>query len=243
MEKKKYMIVDDNQLAQKALLTLMKSHTDYECIGQYYSVITALSALQDKSPQFIFLDIEMPHLNGFELIRHLDTSVKVVITTSHRDFAGDSFDYGALDFLSKPVNPARLLDTLLRVNSVLDMENKAKNNLTANQKSSRKLDFLMVTRLRQKEILGIKKKRIYLINKVANTAEITLDDGSKYYQLSSLHDLMDKLSPDNFSFVNNRYIINLKKTLTQDGKTILLKNGEILKIAADYQANFKKLMK
>jgi len=238
MKKFKYVIVDDNPLAHEILLNLMEIYKDYECIGQFYNVMSATTALKAIVPQMIFLDIEMPHLMGFELIKHIDKSIKVVVTTSHRNFAGDGFDYKVFDFLSKPINPARLFETINSLNDMFDMEEKLKNNSI----KKNNISYLTVTKLLNKETIIIQKNEINYITKLTNNAEIYTDDGNKYYKLITLHDLMNELSEDEFAFVNNSYIINLRKAVTHDGETIILKNGKVLSISRAYRDKFKDIV-
>jgi len=102
METIKYVIVDDNTLAHSMILRSMEIYPNYECIGQYYNVMSATTALKETKPQVIFLDVEMPHLMGFELIKHIDKAIKVVITTSYRKFAYESYVYAVFDSLKLP---------------------------------------------------------------------------------------------------------------------------------------------
>ncbi|MCX6232963.1 MAG: LytTR family DNA-binding domain-containing protein [Bacteroidetes bacterium] len=238
METIKFAIIDDNPLAHDVLNSLMEIYTNYECIDHYYNVLTAVKGINNRIPDLIFLDIEMPNLNGFELIRHIPKSIKVIVTTSHRNYAGDSFDYAVFDFLSKPISPGRLFDTISRLNKSFETENK----LNKVEVRKNNISYLTVTKLKEKETYTIQKNEIYYVNKLTNHSEIHTDDGNIYYKLTSLQELFNELPENEFAFVNTSYLINLKKVITHDGENILLKDGKALSISKANKDTFKNLI-
>lgn len=117
------IIVDDEEAARKGLARLLKAHPDIHILGEAEDVASAARLAREVSPQAVFLDIEMPPGNGFELIQALDPATCVIFVTAHAEHAPLAFEVAALDYLLKPVRPQRLaqsLDRLRRASSIPD---------------------------------------------------------------------------------------------------------------------------
>lgn len=102
------LIVDDERLARRELAYLLKEHPEIEVVGEAGSISEACLALERLQPELLFLDIQMPGENAFELFDRTRVSARVVFVTAHDQFALRAFEVNALDYLMKPVNPARL---------------------------------------------------------------------------------------------------------------------------------------
>ncbi|SEA60359.1 two component transcriptional regulator, LytTR family [Desulfuromusa kysingii] len=114
------LIIDDEQHAREELEHLVRATGVFEILGSCTNVIDALRKIRTEKPELIFLDIEMPALNGFELLAMLEDELMphVVFVTAYNEYALKSFEEKTLDYLLKPVSPQRLLKT---VNKVRDM--------------------------------------------------------------------------------------------------------------------------
>jgi two-component system LytT family response regulator len=109
------LLVDDERLARLRLRELLAAHPGVQVVGEADSVPAAVAQLQAVGPvDLVFLDVRMPGLDGFALLDH-DVSGAVVFVTAHAEFAVRAFDVRAVDYLLKPVEPARLAATLERV--------------------------------------------------------------------------------------------------------------------------------
>jgi DNA-binding LytR/AlgR family response regulator len=97
------MIVDDEPLAVKLLESFVAKTPDLELLGSYTDSVEAINAIREKRPQLLFLDIQMPDLNGMELAHMLPEGTKVIFTTAFKEYAFESYEVSALDFLLKPI--------------------------------------------------------------------------------------------------------------------------------------------
>src|SRR4249920_1976437 len=109
------LIVDDERLARKELMKLLEDHPMIEVIGEAVNADEANQMVNDLNPDLLFLDIQMPGKTGFQLLEELDSVPLVVFTTAYDEFALKAFEVNALDYLLKPVVPARLAAALARV--------------------------------------------------------------------------------------------------------------------------------
>jgi two-component system LytT family response regulator len=111
----KALIVDDEPLARRELRRLLAVHPEIEVVGEAGSAAEAERAIAALAPDLMFLDIQMPQRTGFQLLESLEDAPQVVFTTAYDEHALRAFEVGALDYLLKPIAPARLADALGRV--------------------------------------------------------------------------------------------------------------------------------
>ena len=103
------MIVDDEPLAVRLLESFVAKTPDLELLGSYTDSVEAINAIREKRPQLLFLDIQMPDLNGMELAHMLPEGTKVIFTTAFKEYAFESYEVSALDFLLKPIRYNKFL--------------------------------------------------------------------------------------------------------------------------------------
>lgn len=114
MKPHRAVIVDDERLARRELAFLLREHPEIELAAEAGSIDEALAALERTQPELLFLDIQMPGENGFELFARMRVQARVVFVTAYDQFALRAFEVNALDYLMKPVNPARLRQAIDR---------------------------------------------------------------------------------------------------------------------------------
>ncbi|WOJ94556.1 LytTR family DNA-binding domain-containing protein [Congregibacter variabilis] len=123
------LVVDDEPLARDLLLELLSDSPDLEVVGSASSGREALAAIRSHRPDLVLLDIEMPGMNGFEVVESLqadDCMPLVIFATAFNQYAVDAFDKNAVDYILKPVDGARLQKALLRARGRLLDGSKAK---------------------------------------------------------------------------------------------------------------------
>ncbi len=120
------MIVDDEPLAVRLLETFVSKTPDLELMGSFTDSVEAVSAIREQLPNLLFLDIQMPDINGMELAHMLPPQTRVIFTTAFKEYAFDSYEVNAIDFLLKPV----------RYNKFLAAVEKAKERITPSPTSS-----------------------------------------------------------------------------------------------------------
>jgi len=108
------LIVDDERLARAELKRLLSVHPNIQLVGEAASAAQARELLETEAVDLVFLDIQMPEVSGLELAASLSSSVQFVFCTAFNSFALDAFALNALDYLVKPLDPARLAKTLQR---------------------------------------------------------------------------------------------------------------------------------
>ena len=115
----KTVVVDDEPLARKGLRTRLERHADVEVVAECQNGLDAVSVISKNRPDLVFLDIQMPGLNGFQVIhklRELNQPIPMIVfVTAYDSYAIKAFDIHAVDYLLKPADDARLSDALVKV--------------------------------------------------------------------------------------------------------------------------------
>ncbi|MFT7054422.1 MAG: two-component system LytT family response regulator, partial [Roseivirga sp.] len=111
----KALIIDDERLARKELTNLLQEYPEIEIVGEAVNAEDALEKIEALKPDLLFLDIQMPGKTGFELLQSLDNVPEVIFTTAYDEYALKAFDYNALDYLLKPIEPDRLKEAITKL--------------------------------------------------------------------------------------------------------------------------------
>ena len=201
MIKIKAVIVEDSRLARNELKELIKNHPEIEIIGEAENVDSGFELIQETQPDLLFLDINMPEKDGFELLEMLDKVPITIFTTAFDEYAIKSFEYNALDYLLKPINPKRFAQAIEKVGQNLT-EKEEKNN--------KKLTLSNQIFIRDGEKCWLVKiADIYLFEVDGNYTKIFFQD-EKAVINKSLNQIEEKLPEDFFFRANRNQIINVE---------------------------------
>jgi len=118
------LIIDDERLARNGLRRLLKAHSDIEIAGEAGTADEGLRAISELNPDVLFLDVEMPGRNGFELLEKAEHVPITIFTTAYDTYAVRAFEASALDYLVKPISPERLNSSLVKVRGELEVQSK-----------------------------------------------------------------------------------------------------------------------
>jgi two-component system, LytTR family, response regulator len=239
------VIVDDEPLARQLLRALLSEHEDVDVVAQCQDGQEAISYLQAKPVDLMFLDVQMPETGGFEVVERLGLQQlpPTVFVTAYHEHAVKAFDVHAVDYLTKPVNSERLATALERVRKKIAAETAllTQEQLTAvlsglrgalTEKKSYQSRFLVKDS--QKEILLAAEKIDWV---EAADYYCCLHVGSRSYMLrESLADLSGKLDPRYFVRIHRSSIVNLDRIreIYRDGQTegsVVLTNGQELRMS------------
>jgi two-component system LytT family response regulator len=189
----KTILVDDEPLAVAELQSMLKHHEDIEIVATRYDAKDALTKIQHLQPQLLFLDINMPGKNGFDLLGELDEAPEVIFVTAYDQFAIKAFEVNALDYLLKPVNPDRLAEAIVKVARKFSDTKNSEEKLTIQKRIFIKDG---------EQCFFVPLSEIYFIESVGNYARVYYQD-KKPLLHKSLNYLEEKL-PDEFFFRASR---------------------------------------
>ena len=110
------IIIDDERLAREELKLLLKDYHEIDIIDEAKNGEESIEKIKALKPDLIFLDISMPEMNGFEILKQLEEIPKVIFVTAFDEYAIKAFEVNALDYVMKPVDPARLDESIQKLN-------------------------------------------------------------------------------------------------------------------------------
>ena len=233
------VIVEDSRLARNELKELIKQHDDLQIVGEAENVDAGVELIQGERPDLLFLDINMPEKDGFELLEMLDEVPITIFTTAYDEYAIKSFEYNALDYLLKPVSAKRFDMALEKVRAKLDE--------SQNSSKERKLSESSQIFIKDGESCWLVKiGDISLFEIVGNYTRVFFED-KKPLLYKSLNQVEEKLPEESFFRANRQQIININYienvVLWFNGKLKLtLKNGEEVEVSRRQSYIFKDKM-
>jgi two-component system LytT family response regulator/two-component system response regulator LytT len=216
------VVVDDEQLAREELCYQLEQFDDIEVVGQSADGVEAVATVTRLAPHLVFLDVQMPGLNGFEVARRLlelEPAPAVVFVTAFDRHAIEAFDVNALDYLLKPVEAARLDQTLQRARKRLAQERSSPTAAPMNDQLE-KIVKMMADRQVRREQVAIKVGERFMLVQADEIIYASLADesinivtgqvaGSSNYR--TLDDLQARLDPDIFWRVHRSHLVNINK--------------------------------
>jgi two-component system LytT family response regulator len=226
------IIVDDEQDSVNLLRLQLTQHCiQVDIVGCYTSSVKALQDIETLAPHLLFLDIEMPVMNGFELVEKiLHLNFSLVFITAYNQFALKAFRFNALDFLVKPI------DTNELVQAVTKAERRAAPTSSQLNMLQRQLRGEPVTKIAipgQHGISFIDLNEIIYSEASNNYSKLILTDGRHFLVSKTLKDVQEVLEEEHFLRVHRQYIINLNhvKQFNRNEGILTMTNGASIPIA------------
>ncbi len=241
----KTIIIDDERLAREELKSLLKQFEEIDIIGEAKNGEEGIQLIKELKPDLIFLDISMPGMTGFEMIKQLDEIPKVIFVTAYDEFALKAFETNALDYILKPVDPTRLQEALKKLNQKEDdFSSTDEGNLS---RKNRKLTLSDSVFIKDGEkIWFIELSKIRMLKSDGNYVKVHFDT-HRPLVLRSLSSFEERLDPEFFFRANRKFIINIKwissiENWFNGGLMVELKEGEKVEISRRQAIRFKEMM-
>ncbi|WAC15364.1 LytR/AlgR family response regulator transcription factor [Dyadobacter pollutisoli] len=228
-------VLDDEPLASDLLTDYISRLPDLELVGVSNSPSQALTILQQTQIDVIFLDIQMPRLSGFDLLRPLGYRPKVVFTTAFREYALESYEFDVLDFLVKPISFERFLQSVGKIYR-FSQNSIAPQEVTALPKASKEYQYFKV----DKEMVKLFLDDILWIESLKDYVRVHTTTGPlvSYLRISYLE---EKLPPDRFVRIHKSFIVSLDHIQAVSATYIRVDNEEI-PIGRIYKAKLDKVL-
>jgi two-component system LytT family response regulator len=224
----KVIIIDDEPLAVELIKEYLADYSDMELLEVSYDGFDGIKAIQNFHPDLVFLDVEMPKINGFEMLELLENPPAVIFTTAYDQYAVKAFEAQAVDYLLKPFSKNRFAKALQRYRSrqnEKEEETKGLNNAYANRvvlKVKNEIKIIPV-----EEILYLEANDDYVnIHTTSN----------KYIKNRTLTHFEKNLDPIQFIRVHRSYIVNMSQIsklepYEKDSYMIRLRTGNTIPIS------------
>ena len=239
----KVIIIDDEILARNVVKEYLKDYPDFLLVDECSDGLQGVKAIQEKMPELIFLDIQMPKINGFEMLELLDTPPHVIFTTAFDDFAIKAFELNAVDYLLKPFSKDRFDKALMKfseknfspqLNEVLESA-----ALTPSQqgrvvvKDGNKIKIIPVS-------------QIQYLESADDYAKIHTADGT-YLKNRTMNFFEQSLGAYNFTRIHRSYIVNTQlitgiEPYEKDAHLVILNTGAKLSVSKAGYTRLKEVL-
>ena len=232
------MIVDDEEPARALLEELLAGYPHFRVVATCANGFEAVKACAAHRPDLVFLDIQMPKLDGFEVLELLDSKPKVVFVTAYDEFAVRAFEVHAVDYLLKPFSEARFAEVIAHAERMVRLDERQPT--VAINDARRPLQ-----RIAFREGAGIEVVPVQRIDYL-----VAQDDyvhvhakGQKYVKQQTLTELEQLLDPARFVRIHRSYVINVEslqkvEPYAKDSRVVILRDGARIPVS---RAGFERL--
>lgn len=236
------MIVDDEPLAVKLLESFVVKTPDLELLGSFTDSVEAINAIKHQPPQLLFLDIQMPDLNGMELAHMLPEGTRVIFTTAFKEYAFESYEVKALDFLLKPIRYNKFMAAVEKAREWFSVDRNPSqmgtDNTVGTDRSVRSV-FLKV----DGEYQQVAFSKILYVCGMKDYVMFYLEDVRKplitHLTMKSVEDM---LPTQQFMRVNRSYIVALDKIRKIDRNDCIYIGDEIIHVTDAFKDAFNHFL-
>ncbi|MBQ6195531.1 MAG: DNA-binding response regulator [Prevotella sp.] len=226
------MIVDDEPLAVRLLVSYVEKTPDLQLLSSFTDSINAINAIKEQKPDLLFLDIQMPNIDGMELAHSLTEDTRVVFTTAFKEYAFESYEVNALDFLLKPIRYNKFL-------AAVEKARKLHQQPSAAQPNQPNTVFIRV----DGEWRNIVIDQITYVSGMKDYVMFYLD-GERKPLISHLtmKAVEEMLPSDKFLRIHRSYIVAVDKIRKVDRNDCVYIGEEVIHIPDGYQQAFHQFL-
>jgi two-component system LytT family response regulator len=246
------IIIDDEAKNIKLLQKMLEMHCpDVKIIATETDAKIGLQLINELQPQLVFLDIEMPHLNGFDLLKKLEpVNFEVIFVTAFSHYAVEAFEHRVTGYITKPVNADKLIAAVNTGAKRIEAKNINKNLFSLLEQNTQKAEPEKIPLSTSNGLIFVKLSDIMYCESSGNYTNFYLSDDKKIMVSRQLGEY-EKLLPDtNFIRIHDKYIINLtyiKEYIKGSGGDVVLENNKELPVATrrkeEFLSRFEKWIK
>lgn len=229
----KCIIIDDEPLGAEVIQTHLKEFSNLELVRTFTSPLEALPYIESGEVDVVFIDINMPKMNGLDFIRSIDTPAYFIITTAYREYAVESFDLDVLDYLVKPIPFTRFLKSINKLSQKFHTDRAVESMDPGAEKS---FIFLKV----DKKLVKIKFEDINYIESLKDYIKVFSKAGD-FLAHKSLSSMTEEIPRNQFLRIHRSFTVALDKIQALEGNSILIA-GKRLPIGRKYINHAKEVI-
>ena len=229
------MIVDDEPLAVRLLVSYVEKTPDLQLLSSFTDSISAINAVREQKPDLLFLDIQMPNLDGMELAHSLPEQTRVVFTTAFKEYAFESYEVNALDFLLKPIRYNKFLAAVEKAKKQLPPQSEVPQQPSPQQNTV----FIRV----DGEWRNVVIDKITYVSCIKDYVMFYLDDEPKPLITHLTMKAVEQMLPsEKFLRIHRSYIIAIDKIRKIDRNDCVYIGKEIIHVPDGYLQTFRKFL-
>ncbi|OJJ13899.1 DNA-binding response regulator [marine bacterium AO1-C] len=241
---KKVIIVDDEAPARSLIKEFLQDYEELVLLQECNNGVDAVKAINSFKPDLVFLDIQMPGFNGFEVLKRLEEMPQVIFSTAYDQYAFEAFEVHAVDYLLKPIKQERFDEAIQKLmNNSQDYISEIQHLVnTLHEQESYLINILVAVR---NKLINIPTNQIIQIKAEGNYSELTTTTDT-YLSSYGITKLAQKLNPQQFIRVHRSTIINvacIKEVYSYPSSyEVVMNNGDVVKVSRTYLDSIRKLI-
>jgi two-component system LytT family response regulator len=243
MENLKALIIEDEELARELIKNYLKDIDYIQIIQECDNGFDGVKAIAELKPDLVFLDIQMPRINGFEMLELVENPPEIIFITAHNEYAIKAFEMNAVDYLLKPYSRERFLSALAKATERIRSSKPDKSSLQnlIQRPITEKLERVVVKSGTRIKVIPVEK--ITYLEAQDDYVMIYTDDG-KHLKQATMKYFEDCLDPALFIRVHRSYIVRVDQVVqlepySKDNYVLKLRNGVSLKVSRSGMKNLK----
>jgi two-component system, LytTR family, response regulator len=240
------VIVDDEPLARAVVREFLAAHPGVEIVAECSNGFEAVKAVAERSPDLVFLDVQMPKLSGFEVLELIGRTVPVVFTTAYDQYALRAFEVHAVDYLLKPFSEARFAEALSRARERLASRDALPVEALLSDAGPRQapLERVLIRDGSQVHVLAVEK--IDYVEAQDDYVSFR-SEGKSYLKDQTMAALERLLDPARFVRIHRSYLLNIDRIArvelyAKDSRIAILRDGSKLPVSRAGYARLAKLL-
>jgi two-component system LytT family response regulator len=235
------IIIDDERLAREEIKLMLQEFNEIEIIGEAMNGDEGIQLIKELKPDLIFLDVSMPGMTGFEMIKQLPEIPNVIFVTAFDDFALKAFDVHAVDYIVKPIEAERLREAIAKIDSKEDFVSEISNTPSRAARPLSIKDRVFIKDGERCWFIEIEKIRKF--ESEGNYVKIFFDT-FKPLVLRTLNSFEERLHPEDFFRASRKHLVNIHWIDTVEnwfngGLLLTLKDGEKIEVSRRQAIKFK----
>ena len=231
--------IDDEPLALRQIKSYIERTEQLELVATCRSAIEAERVIKEEKVDLIFVDINMPDVNGLDFVRSLTNNYFIIFTTAHPEFALEGFKLNAIDYLLKPFDYNEFNKAITKVVSLVDLMERchaAESAIAQNEAESSDKEFISVKADYKTQLVKIAD--IVYLESAGEYVRLHIEGGPTITTLFRLKNMETILPQDSFLRVHRSYIVNLKRISSYTRGRIFIDNGEYIPLGENYKERF-----
>ena len=238
----KVIIIDDEPLARTVIREYLESHDDIEIVAECNDGFEGIKAIQELQPGLVFLDIQMPRINGFEMLELIENPPHVIFTTAYEEYALKAFEIHAIDYLLKPFNKQRFdkaLQKAMQQNAVAEKESFLQS-MTLPAQTNR----IVVKDGGKIRIIPL--AQVFFIEAADDYVKIVTKENA-FLKKQTMAYFEENLPPGQFARVHRSFLVNTQMVTRidpyeKDGHLVLLTNGNKIPVSKNGYKKLKEML-
>ena len=231
--------IDDEPMALRQIKSYIERTEQLELVAVCRSGMEAQEVLKTATADLLFVDINMPDMNGLEFVRSIDSGHYIVFTTAHPEFALEGFKLNAIDYLLKPFSYEEFMKATQKVISLVDLVERchaAESAIAQNEAEAADKEVISVKADYKTQL--VKVADIVYLESAGEYVRLHIEGSSTITTLFRLKNMETTLPADGFLRVHRSYIVNLKRIASYTKGRIFLDNGEYIPLGENYKERF-----